>query len=175
MIERLEPLLVKGRAGHDVQLQRWVHRQVSPTEWADVKRAPRDTASLMYRGWRKALATAGVGAVEPYALWHSSIVRQLREGVPTRLVASLHDTSVTMIERNYAFYITDALDKIARRARQSGSLSCCIQDRARAFRTLVASQRSPRGVARRAVAGRDASGGFGQFGRVYRLGPASRS
>jgi hypothetical protein len=54
--------------------------------------------------------------VEPYALRHSSIVRQLREGLPTRLVASLHDTSVTMIARNYAFYIADALDEIARRA-----------------------------------------------------------
>ena len=28
----------------------------------------------------------------------------------------MHDTSVTMIERNHAFYIADALDEIARRA-----------------------------------------------------------
>lgn len=114
VIERLKPLL-KRRAGHEVLLQRWVHQQVSPTEWARVERAPWDAASLMYRQWRKALAAAGVAAVEPYALRHSSIVRQLHEGLPTRLVASLHDTSVTMIERNYAFYIADALDEIARR------------------------------------------------------------
>jgi integrase len=115
VIERLMPML-SGRAGHEILLQRWMHRQVSPTEWVRVERAAWDAASLMQRGWRKALAAAGVAVVEPYALRHSSIMRQLREGLPTRLVASLHDTSVPMIERNYAFYIADALDEVARRA-----------------------------------------------------------
>jgi integrase len=115
VIDRLKPQL-NGRSSHEPLLQRWIHRQVSPTEWVRVDRAPWDAASLMQRGWRKALAAAGVAPVEPYALRHSSIVRHLREGVPTRLVASLHDTSVPMIERNYAFYISDALDEIARRA-----------------------------------------------------------
>jgi hypothetical protein len=41
----------------------------------------------------------------PYALRHSSIVRQLLKGVPTRVVAAHHDTSVAMIERNYSRYI----------------------------------------------------------------------
>ncbi|WP_354263751.1 site-specific integrase [Bradyrhizobium sp. GM2.2] len=53
--------------------------------------------------------------VTPYALRHSSIVRQLLKGVPTRVVASHHDTSVQMIERNYSRYIlgdpTDALTR----------------------------------------------------------------
>ena len=98
VIGRLKPRL-NGRAGHEILLQRWVHRQVSPVEWVRVERAPWDSSSLMQRGWRKSLAAAGVANVEPYALRHSSIVRQLREGLPTRLVASLHDTSVPMIER----------------------------------------------------------------------------
>ncbi|BAR58839.1 integrase [Bradyrhizobium diazoefficiens] len=56
----------------------------------------------------------GVG-VTPYALRHSSIVRQLLKHVPTRVVAAHHDTSVQMIERNYSRYIigdpTDALTR----------------------------------------------------------------
>jgi integrase len=43
--------------------------------------------------------------VTPYALRHSSIVRQLLKGIPTRLVASAHDTSVAEIERTYSRYI----------------------------------------------------------------------
>jgi hypothetical protein len=43
--------------------------------------------------------------VTPYALRHSSIVRQLLKGIPTRLVASAHDTSVVEIERTYSHYI----------------------------------------------------------------------
>jgi integrase len=42
----------------------------------------------------------------PYALRHSSIVRQLLQGVPIRVVASHHDTSVAEIERTYSRYIT---------------------------------------------------------------------
>jgi hypothetical protein len=37
-----------------------------------------------------------------YALRHSSIVRQLLAGVPVRIVAAGHDTSVKMIEHTYS-------------------------------------------------------------------------
>jgi hypothetical protein len=37
-----------------------------------------------------------------YALRHSSIVRMLLQNIPIRLVASLHNTSTTMIERTYS-------------------------------------------------------------------------
>ncbi|MGY3496751.1 site-specific integrase [Bradyrhizobium sp. USDA 4502] len=48
----------------------------------------------------------GLGAeITPYALRHSSIVRQLLKSVPTRVVAAHHDTSVAMIEKNYSRYI----------------------------------------------------------------------
>jgi integrase len=55
-------------------------------------------------------------AVTVYALRHSSIVRMLLVNVPIRLVASLHNTSVTMIERTYSKYITEHSDDISRKA-----------------------------------------------------------
>jgi integrase len=54
--------------------------------------------------------------VTSYALRHSSIVRGLLAGVPVRVVAALHDTSVTQIERTYSKYIADHADAIARQA-----------------------------------------------------------
>ena len=51
-----------------------------------------------------------------YALRHSSIVRQLLANVPIRIVATLHDTSVKMIERTYSRHIASHSDEIARRA-----------------------------------------------------------
>jgi integrase len=54
--------------------------------------------------------------VTPYALRHSSIVRQLLGGIPVRIVASFHDTSVLMIEKTYSrFIIGDASDAMTRR------------------------------------------------------------
>jgi integrase len=49
------------------------------------------------------------------AMRHSSIVRQLLANVPIRIVATLHDTSVKMIERSYSRYIASHSDDIARR------------------------------------------------------------
>jgi integrase len=51
-----------------------------------------------------------------YALRHSSIVRQLLAGVPVRVVAVNHDTSVVMIERTYSRHIGDHADALARKA-----------------------------------------------------------
>jgi integrase len=51
-----------------------------------------------------------------YALRHSSIVRALLAGVPVRVVAVAHDTSVAMIEANYSAYISDHADAVLRRA-----------------------------------------------------------
>jgi integrase len=52
--------------------------------------------------------------VTMYALRHTSIVRQLLKGVPIRVVAALHDTSVAMIEANYSAHITDHSDELTR-------------------------------------------------------------
>jgi hypothetical protein len=51
-----------------------------------------------------------------YALRHSSIVRQILAGVPVRVVAAIHDTSVVMIERTYSRFIADHADALARGA-----------------------------------------------------------
>ena len=69
--------------------------------------------------FRYAAATAGIfdRSVTPYALRHSSIVRQIVAGVPTRVVAAHHDTSVAMLERTYSRHIIgDPADAITRRA-----------------------------------------------------------
>lgn len=52
--------------------------------------------------------------VTMYALRHSSIVRMLVRNVPIRLVASLHNTSVAMIEKHYSRHITEHSDDISR-------------------------------------------------------------
>ena len=59
--------------------------------------------------------------VTMYALRHSSIVRMLLQNIPIRLVASLHNTSVNMIERTYSKYITEHSDDISRKALLSES------------------------------------------------------
>ena len=115
VIERLSGL-IEGRRGSEFLLTRWIHRQVGPMEWARVERSSWTTAALMQRGWHKALALARLPHVAPYALRHSSIVRQLREGLPVRVVAGLHDTSTAMIERHYSAHILDMADELARRA-----------------------------------------------------------
>ena len=115
VIGRLEPIL-NGREGHELLLERWVHRQVAPTEWTRIRRAPWSNASEMLRGWARTLAAAGIAYVQPYALRHSSIVRMLTVSVPVRIVAALHDTSSAMIERHYSAHILDMADELARKA-----------------------------------------------------------
>lgn len=55
-------------------------------------------------------------AVTMYALRHSSITRMLLLNVPIRLVASLHNTSVRMIEKHYSKSIVEHSDDISRGA-----------------------------------------------------------
>jgi hypothetical protein len=76
------------------------------------------TRGLHQRPFQRAAKAAGLDptVVTIYALRHSSIVRQLLAGVPVRVVASNHDTSVAMIEKTYSRYITDHTDALTRRA-----------------------------------------------------------
>jgi integrase len=65
----------------------------------------------------KVVAAIGLDPAEVtmYCLRHSSIVRMLLRNVPIRLVASLHNTSVAMIEKHYSRYITEhSIDDITR-------------------------------------------------------------
>jgi integrase len=65
----------------------------------------------------KVVTAVGLGPeVTMYALRHSSIVRMLLANVPIRLIASLHNTSVSMIERNYSRHITEYSDDVSRKA-----------------------------------------------------------
>ena len=50
-----------------------------------------------------------------YSLRHTNIARALIAGVPIRVVAVNHDTSVAMIEKTYSRYIGEHSDTIARR------------------------------------------------------------
>jgi integrase len=64
----------------------------------------------------RAVTNCGLDPAEVtlYALRHSNIVRQLLAGVPVRVVAVNHDTSIIMIERTYSRYIGDHADALAR-------------------------------------------------------------
>src|SRR5262245_64325006 len=68
--------------------------------------------------FRDVVTAAGLDpdVVTLYALRHSSIVRMLVANVPIRIVATLHDTSVVMIERTYSKHISEHSDEVARRA-----------------------------------------------------------
>jgi hypothetical protein len=70
------------------------------------------------RLFRRAAKAAGLDPSEVtiYALRHSNIVRQILAGVPIRVVAVNHDTSIAMLERTYSRYIGDHADALARAA-----------------------------------------------------------
>ena len=122
-LARLRPL-VAGRRGHEPLLQRWHHRQKEGDKqagrlpaWERVERRAWRVAAEMARPWRAALTAAQLpGDLVPYCLRHSSIVRGLRSGLPVRLVAAVHDTSVAMIEKHYGAFIVDASEDLLRRA-----------------------------------------------------------
>ena len=67
------------------------------------------------RLYQQAAARAGVAGTA-YALRHSSIVRSLLAGVPARVVAATHDTSIVMLEAVYSSFISDFSDAVARPA-----------------------------------------------------------
>lgn len=115
LIEALVPIM-EGRGYDEVLLQRWRYRQTDRISWVRDRRGPWTSASEMTRPWKQLAASAGLPHCIPYALRHSSIVRGLRAGLPVRLVAALHDTSVEMIERHYSRWITDGLEELAARA-----------------------------------------------------------
>lgn len=116
VIDALEPEFA-GKSPNDILLSRWRLVQVKAIEWIKDRRGPWLSASEMTRPWKSICAQLALPAtIVPYALRHSSIVRGIRAGLPIRLVAALHDTSVAMIERHYARYIVDGLEDLAARA-----------------------------------------------------------
>ncbi len=115
VMEALGPA-IEGRSPTAPLLERWHYRQVTKIEWVRADRQAWKTPSEMLRWWKKVVEGAGLPHVIPYALRHSSIVRAIGAGVPIRLVAALHDTSVAMIEKHYSRWITESLDDLSARA-----------------------------------------------------------
>ena len=93
VIEVLLPAI--ARRPSDVPLfERWTHEQEpGGITWKKSERGPWKRAELA-RPWKAIRERAGMPAVIPYALRHSSIVRGLRKGLPIQQVAKLHNTSV---------------------------------------------------------------------------------
>jgi integrase len=116
VIAALQPAIA-GRKGSETLLLRPKWKQTGADRWQIIGREPWHVASELRRPWAAILKRTGLSShVIAYALRHSSIVRAIRSGLPIRLVAALHDTSVAVIERHYAAFITDALDELASRA-----------------------------------------------------------
>jgi hypothetical protein len=74
--------------------------------------------SDQYGPFRRVATRAGMDCekVTLYALRHSNIVRQLLQGIPARVVAVNHDTSIVMLERTYSRHITEHSDAMTRGA-----------------------------------------------------------
>jgi integrase len=66
--------------------------------------------------YARAAERAGIKGTTIYALRHSSVIRSLLANVPIRIIAALHDSSVTMLERVYSSHIADFSDALARPA-----------------------------------------------------------
>lgn len=116
ILDRLAPAFER-RPAKESLLERWAYRRTGPFQWAKERRRPWRAAYEIEKLWRAALTRAGAPErIVMYALRHSSIVRGLRAGLPIRLVAASHDTSVEMIEAHYSAFIVDATEDLARRA-----------------------------------------------------------
>lgn len=116
VLDALAPIL-SGRNKNELLLERWRYaQQPGSIRWFRSRRQAWETPSEIVRFWREIRERAGLPDVVPYAFRHSSIVRGIRANLPLRLVAAIHDTSVPMIERHYARFITDGLDVLAAQA-----------------------------------------------------------
>ncbi|MER9702192.1 tyrosine-type recombinase/integrase [Mesorhizobium sp. M0146] len=116
VVETLLPATV-GRDPDAILLERWRSRQVAgDIRWERFERGPWTASADFARPWRAIVERAGLAGTIPYALRHSSIVRGIRMNLPIRLVAGLHNTSVSMIEKHYSAWISDGLEDLARQA-----------------------------------------------------------
>jgi integrase len=75
---------------------------------------PVNPGQSYHRAVDKVVTSIGRPEATMYSLRHSSIVRMLLRSVPIRLIASLHNTSVAMIEKHYSKHIDQYADDHAR-------------------------------------------------------------
>lgn len=114
VLDALRPAITGRAAGDPLLTRRRLKQAAGSIRWIEAGRGPWTTPAELVRPWaaiREALDLAP--DVVPYALRHSSIVRGIRAGLPLRLIAAIHDTSVQMIERHYGRWIADGLDDLA--------------------------------------------------------------
>ena len=105
-----------GRNAEEPLLQTWAYERAGAAKWRKARRRPWGAACETEKLWRATIAAAGLpSGTVMYALRHTSITRGLCAGVPIRLVAAAHDTSVEMIEAHYAAYILDATEDLHRK------------------------------------------------------------
>lgn len=115
VLERLAPAL--HREPSAPLLTRWAYKSVGAVKWEKDRLRALGGAHEIAREWAAVVERAGLPAGSiMYSLRHTSIVRGLRAGLPVRLVASLHDTSMEMIEQHYSAFIVDMTEDLARRA-----------------------------------------------------------
>ena len=107
---------VAGRKPDEPLFCRWRHVQVGPAAWVRGRRGAWQSPSEMARHWKLVCMKHGLTDIVPYALRHSSIVRGIAAGLPIRLVAAMHDTSIAMIEKHYSRWIVDGLEELAAQA-----------------------------------------------------------
>jgi hypothetical protein len=74
------------------------------------------SARRVRHAFQQVAADLGLDGVTLGSLRHSSIVRQLLAGVPARVVAAHHDTSLAMLEHTYSRHIGTVSDAVVRRA-----------------------------------------------------------
>ena len=112
VVDLLRPVAA-GRKPGEPLLERWWHRKQEVVVWVRERRGPWKTPDELHQPWHKIIKRAGLpeGTV-PYALRHSSIVRMLRAGLPTRVVAQVHDTSTAMLEKHYSGAISDMMEDV---------------------------------------------------------------
>nr|WP_299853001.1 integrase [Sphingomonas bacterium] len=106
---------VRGRKPDEPLLCRWRHVQIGRGIWRRDQRGAWTSSAEMLRPWNSICESVGISVV-PYSLRHSSIVRGIAAGLPIRLVAAMHDTSVAMIEKHYSRWIADGLEELGAEA-----------------------------------------------------------
>jgi integrase len=115
VIDALRPAIT-GRRADEPMLERWRLKQTGPGVWIRDRRGAWTSAAEMTRAWAAICEKLGLEDIVPYALRHSSIVRGIASGLPIRLVAAMHDTSVAMIEKHYSRWIVEGLEEMAAKA-----------------------------------------------------------
>jgi integrase len=115
VLEALQAAVV-GRRADEPFFCRWRYVQTGRAAWKRDRRGAWRTASEMTRPWALICEKLGLSGIVPYALRHSSIVHAISAGLPIRLVAAMHDTSVAMIEKHYSRWIADGLEEMAAQA-----------------------------------------------------------